>query len=198
MTTLSEKYRVHNRSKSDKLLFIYILIFAVFIISTSFARYISQGSTTLGLELADWCIKINDTEITPTTTFLENKIDLVVTDNISEDGLIMAGQKGYFDIVIDPQYTEVSLQYSIIIDTSSLPSQIVLTEYSVNDFSIKETFPNDYVLEGQILLNGNTNLEDTDQKTYRIYWEWPIENAKMDDIQSDYKVKANVEVEQII
>ena len=196
--TLNERYRVHNKLKSDKLLLIYILFLFIFIISTSFARFVTESNTTLGLEIANWCIKINDTQITQETSTIMNDIELITTENISEDGFIKPGQSGYFDIILDPQYTEVSLKYKILIDVSELPSQIKLTDYSINDFSIKQQFPGNNILEGNILLNGSSNLDDTDKKIYRIYWQWPEEDAKIEDIQSTYKVKANIQVEQII
>jgi len=196
--TLNERYRIHNKPKSNKTFLIYLLLFLLFFFSTSFARYLSNSNATLGLELANWSIKLNGNEITQDTKLIKNEIDLIVTENKTDDGLIKAGQKGYFDIVIDPQYTEVSLKYKLIIDTSSLPSEIKLLNYSINDFSTKKTMPANKTLTGQILLNEKTKLDTSDKKSFRIYWEWPAEEYKIEDIKTSYKVRTKIELEQII
>ena len=125
-------------------------------------------------------------------------MDLVVTENASQDGKIRPGQKGYFDIIIDPKYTEVSLKYKITLDTSELPEGIDLTSYSLNNLNVASLMPQSNVLEGMILLDGKDSLEDVDKKTFRIYWEWLAQETSMENIANNYKVKANVEVEQLI
>ena len=49
-----------------------------------------------------------------------------------------------------------------------------------------------------ILLDGKDSLEDVDKKTYRIYWEWLSQETSMESIEDNYKVKANIEIEQLI
>ena len=198
MSNLKERYRIHNKSKSNKPLMKYMLIFAVLIFSTSFSRYVTENGTTLGMNVAKWNIKVNDKTITQATTLIKNEIDLVITDNKTDDGIIKPGQKGYFDIVIDPQYTEVSLKYKITLDISGLPSQIQIPNYSLNNLNTKLIMPNNKILQGNILLDGGENLDSTSKKYYRVYWQWPIENGKIENIKSNYKVKANVKIEQLI
>ena len=198
MSNLKERYRIHNKSKSNKPLMKYMLIFAVLIFSTSFSRYVTENGTTLCMNVAKWNIKVNDKTITQATTLIKNEIDLVITDNKTDDGIIKPGQKGYFDIVIDPQYTEVSLKYKITLDISGLPSQIQIPNYSLNNLNTKLIMPNNKILQGNILLDGGENLDSTSKKYYRVYWQWPIENGKIENIKSNYKVKANVKIEQLI
>ncbi len=196
--TLDEKYRVHNRTRSRKTLLFYLLLLILLVFSGSIARYISDSSATFGMQVASWCIKINENEINKYSTVINDQMPLIVTENVTNDGLVKAGQKGYFDIKIDPQYTEVSLKYKIELDTSEIPSGIVLTSYSINDFSEKELMPTNKILEGNILLDGKNNLENNDVKIYRIYWEWPPENLKQVSIRNNYNIKANIKVEQFL
>lgn len=198
MSTLNERYRIHNKLKSNKSLLVYVSLFAVLIFSATFSRYLSESNGTFGMELADWKIKINNTEITPQTTTLNHEINLIATENISTDGLIKPGQKGYFDILIDPENTEVSLSYKIIIDTSKLPSQIKLTKYTVNDSNTKINMPESKTLEDEIYLDGRESLDSLDKKKYRFFWEWSEEDAKIDNIIQEYKIKANLQIKQII
>ena len=196
--TLNERYRIHNKKRTNKSLLLYLLVFALFVFSTSFSRYLNNTNSSFDVNIANWCIKINGIEIDQTTSTISNEMDLVVTQNASQDGKIKPGQKGYFDIVIDPKYTEVSLRYKITLDTSDLPDGIDLTSYSVNNLNLTNVIPQNNILEGIILLDGKDSLEDVDKKTYRIYWEWLSQETSMENIANNYKVKANIEVEQLI
>lgn len=196
--TLNEKYRIHNKSRSNKVLLVLFIMIILSLFSSSFSRYLTTSQVNANVGIAKWCIKVNDREINQDTTSIQNEISLITTDNMQEGDIILPGQEGYFDIEIDPQYTEVSLKYTITLDTSNLPDNIVFDKYSINDFSVKENLPLDYKLENTILLAGREKLSDTDAKTYRIYWNWPIENGFISDLANEYKIKVNVQVEQII
>ena len=196
--TLNERYRIHNKKRTNKSLLLYLLVFAFFLFSTSFSRYLNNTNSSFEVDIANWYIKINGIEIDQNTSTISNEMDLIVTENESQDGKIRPGQKGYFDIVIDPKYTEVSLKYKITLDTSELPDGIDLTSYSLNDLELANLMPQNDVLEGMILLDGKDSLEDVDKKTYRIYWEWISQETPMESLANNYKVKANIEVEQLI
>lgn len=193
---LNERYYISARNKTIKRYRIFIVIILLLLFSLTMARYNSTSTYNSKMGVAKWCIKINDVEITQNTKKLSDKIEFVAVENKSEDDLIKAGQKGYFEINIDPQYTEVSLNYSIVIDTSQLPEEIELTKYAVNDFDTKIDMPSNNTLTGDILLDGKTSLEDTDAKTYRIYWEWADEDNIIDI--KNYKLKANIIIKQEI
>lgn len=193
---LNERYYISARNKTSKRYRIFIILVLLLLFSLTLARYNSTSTYNSKMSVAKWCIKINDVEITQNTKKLSDKIEFVAVENKSEDDLIKAGQKGYFEINIDPQYTEVSLNYSIVIDTSQLPVEIELTKYAVNDFDTKIDMPSNNILTGDILLDGKTSLEDTDAKTYRIYWEWADEDNIIDI--KNYKLKANIIIKQEI
>ena len=124
--TLNEKYRIHNRKKSYKSILIYVILFLAFFISNSFARYSTMNNTVIGVDVANWNIKINGIDISQNENTIHNEIELIVTENETQDKLIEAGQSGYFDIEINPADTEVSIAYKIILDTSNLPDGINL------------------------------------------------------------------------
>lgn len=196
--TLNEKYRIHNKSKSYKSLLFFVIIATLFVFSRSFSRYLTFSKLDTNIDVASWKIKVNDREITQDTRVIDNEVTLVTTDNSHGDGILRPGQKGYFEFTINPQYTQVSLKYTVSIDTSNLPSTIQLKEYSVNDFNTKLALPANNKLDDTILLAGRDNLGNLDIRNYRVYWEWPAENGIISDLQDEYKVKLNVQVEQII
>ena len=195
---LNERYRIHNKKKSNKTLLIYLAVFTLLVFSNSFSRYVNNSNKTLALEIANWNIKINDIQINESTRHVQDGIYFVVTENQSNDGLIKPGQSGYFDIKIDPQYTEVSLKYKITIDKSSLPEGIELKNYSINNSTQKQKMPNNNIIKDSIYIESKTHLDSEDVRIYRIYWEWDSSKAKIENIKNDYKIKANVQIEQII
>lgn len=193
-------YKTLNKRRSHVVSYclVIFLVTLLFVTSNSYARYISRGTTYLAMSVAKWCLEVNGVNVTSQTTTINDEINLIITENATQDGAIQAGQKGYFDISIDPKYTEVSLSYRINIDTSNLPSNIVLTKYSINNFDTKFDMPSNNTFEGQILLNNNVALSNLDKKVYRIYWEWPSSDPLIENIKSSYSVLVNVQVEQIV
>ena len=198
METLNQRYRHHNRQKSSRPLMILFFLCAILMVPTTFARFLSSSSGTFGMEMAKWNIKINNVTVTPETSNLSNSIELVITDNDSGDGLIRPGQKGYFDILLDPTGTEVSMQYGITILTEQLPEEFQLTGYSINNSTTKQAIPNNKTIEGEILLDGGTSLTSLNKIRYRIYWEWQDEDAKLTESLPTYQVNIGLQVKQII
>ena len=195
---LNERYRIHNQSKSNKSLFIYLAIFTILVFSNSFSRYFVDSNKTLALEVANWSINVNNIKITETTKTISNGINFVVTDHPSNDGTIKPGQKGYFDITVDPENTEVSIKYTITIDTSELPEGIKLKDYSINGSNEKITMQNNKKIEETLFIYEKLAFDSSDIKTYRIFWEWEDDDAKSENIRNNYKIKANIQIEQII
>ena len=115
-------YNTRNKKRTHVVSFclVILVITLLFITSNSYARYISNGGVDLKASIAKWYIEVNGVNVTSQTTTINDEINLIVTENATQDGAIQAGQKGYFDISIDPKYTEVSLSYRINIDTSNL------------------------------------------------------------------------------
>ena len=158
-------YNTRNKKRTHVVSFclVILVITLLFITSNSYARYISNGGVDLKASIAKWYIEVNGVNVTSQTTTINDEINLIVTENATQDGAIQAGQKGYFDISIDPKYTEVSLSYRINIDTSNLPSNIFLTKYSINDLETNFDMPNNNTFEGQILLHDNLALTNLDK-----------------------------------
>lgn len=197
---LDELYSVHSmpKKKSNNLLKLFILIVLVLLISFSLARYTGMNQVNFLVDVAKFNISINDTLISNNVSNINNLIDLKVDENITDDGLIKCGQKGHFDIKIDPQNTEVSLKYKITFSKTTLPQNFVLTGYSLlnDDDSTIFSFINDNTIISDILeLNEKDKLDVSDVKIYRIYWQW----LETNDIPvSNYAINANIFIEQKI
>ena len=113
---------------------------------------------------------VNDTDITSgvNTKFFVDEIIWNPSDNV-KSGKLAPGVSGYFDIVIDPTDTDVSVRYDINFDFSEFENtNIVVTSIEeINNKTIVKTGTNKYtgVIPLSEIKNGVTN-------TIRVNVKW--------------------------
>ena len=170
---LDELYSIHSmpKKKSNNLLKLFILIVFVLLISFSLARYTGISEMNFLVNIAKFKVSINDNLISNDVTNINNSINLIVDENLTQDGLIKCGQKGHFNIKVDPNDTEVSIKYQIDFSSANLPGEFKLTGYSVDDSNTVIPFTNGTIINDSIVLNGKEHFDTTDVKNYTIYWE---------------------------
>ena len=163
-----------KKTKSNMIL-IYLLVLTSVVTGLSMAKYQSVYTPSASALIANWSLKINNEDITGDGTTLTNQITLVpdATENVSE-GKLAPGHGGYFDIVIDPTGTEVSFDYTINVDMSQLPTDIVLAGYNIGTTGTREdsTPITDNTISGTIELENNEPFSEQDVETIRVYWMW--------------------------
>lgn len=117
------------------ILVLIMLIISFFQITNMYALYKEEMENENNMLLGAWHIKVNDSEVTSggqaaTFTIASNQLEDVKSEHI-QAGKIAPGGQAYFDIVIDPSETDVSVVYTINIDTkvaSNTNPDIVLTD----------------------------------------------------------------------
>ncbi|MBQ9853986.1 MAG: hypothetical protein IJO57_03015 [Bacilli bacterium] len=123
--------------------FILGVLLVMFIITETFGLFETNNVMIVNSEIGKWNIYINETSVTE-ETFVVDSITVMNNEKV-KDGKIAPGTSGYFDIVIDPTDTDVSIRYDISFDFSLI----------LNSFSIKK-----------IEEAGGVNLIQTDEFTY--------------------------------
>lgn len=113
------------------------------IITETFGLFETNNVMIVNSEIGKWNIYINETSVTE-ETFVVDSITVMNNEKV-KDGKIAPGTSGYFDIVIDPADTDVSIRYDVSFDFSLI----------LNSFSIKK-----------IEEAGGVNLIQTDEFTY--------------------------------
>jgi len=163
------------KKRKPNMILIYLLVITSLVTGLSMAKYQSIYTPSATALIANWSLKINNEDITGEGTTLTNQITLVPdeTENVSE-GKLAPGHGGYFDIVIDPTGTEVSFDYTINVDMSALPTDIVLAGYNIGTTGTREdsTAITDDTITGTMELQENAPFTDQDIRTIRIYWMW--------------------------
>ena len=108
------------------ILFLIMLIISFFQITTMYALYKEQLQKEYNTLLGAWEIRVNGKNVTTsgqveTFTIANNQLGYVNSDYI-QAGKIAPKGRAYFDIVIDPSKTDVSVMYKIDIDTKAISS----------------------------------------------------------------------------
>lgn len=175
-----------------------LLILTFFTILTFFILVSTYGIFESGLlqgasiKIAAWEVTINDSIITDEEkTFTIDNIIWNGSENVL-NGKVAPGMDGYFDIVIDPNNTGVSVRYDIVYDIDHLNK--INTAFKV--IKVEELNGNTLVLTDEYTYTGIMNLEDINSKTkhiIRTYVKW---EDMADNGQNDYLVgTSNTEFE---
>lgn len=174
-----EKYLRDKRKRwIDFFIFYMILVFFVFS-NFTLSKYSAKSDTTVTLEVAQFKVKVNEKDIMQTKTF---DLALSPTSNTLNNKLA-PDSEGYFDIEINPDGAQVSLDYEITFDLTQLENtQINLKNYTVDYTSNYDTdtektlieIPENNIITGEMKLPANTTIGFTENDTIkiRIYWEW--------------------------
>ncbi len=165
------------------LIILFIVLFAgmAYELSTSYALFESEKDFIVNSNIGKWEISVNDSLINETTTFSISSVKVNSDPNVRED-YFAPGTSGYFEIVIDPNDTDVSIYYEIVCRTDYITNeQITLTQIqNVGRSPLNNIAP--YTYAGIIPLSDIKNGEVT---TIRFYITW-TNNNNNNEIDSLY------------
>lgn len=211
--SLHERYNAHNeKSGKQRMVIAVVCLLAVsfFFFCYSFARYAADWNGGLNTAIAQWKIKVNGVALTASSEAGGFPVELIPypdTDIIPEHpDKIKAGQKGYFDIVIDPTGTEVSFSYSVSVDTekSRLPSSMTIDgcTVTVGERVVKQAEFKDGakpIVDDDAILPDGGIFAEKNSVTVRFDWTWADSVADDDfDEFGDYGIAVSVSVLQYI
>ena len=155
---------------------IIILIFTMFEIIDSYAKYTSEGSANVQKEAGAWVIEVNDSDISDSSLN-----DDFVIDSLTYPGnsyvlanKIAPGTSGYFEIVIDATGTSVAVRIDVTIDFTELDisdainfdSAVILGD---NNTTTNMVRTGEYTYTGILSL---ADIEDEEEITTRYFIRW--------------------------
>lgn len=200
----SQQYRKSRKKRLNNFLLFYLYIILILCFNTTFSRYETVENVPVVLSVAEWKIRINNEDIEES-----NEFSLINTQTTSgaktiSNNKIAPDSNGYFDIILDPTDTAVSIDYKIELDKSVLEKNginLKLTEWSTNMGQDRNAIENN-TITGEILIkkvDGKTvKFTEEDTLTIRIYWSWnqDIENPKF--TKESLKIMTHVTIKQKI
>ncbi len=172
------------------ILFVIVLFITAYVIKTSFSLFESAKEIVVNNDIGRWQIMVNDDLISDIVTFNVTNVQVTGDENVRENHFA-PGTEGYYDIVIDPNDTEVSIYYEIVCRTDMITNrQITLTDIeNVDREDLILVAP--YTYAGIIPLS---DIEDGEVTTIRFYVTW-ANNENNNDVDSLYGLSsANFEI----
>ncbi len=164
------KGRRYKKEKNLKdFLIFYIIISLFFIAIYTFSRYVTTVSGNSQISIAKFNVTVNgksivedkafDLTLSPTTTTTDNKI--------------APNSTGYFEIEINPNLTEVSLEYEFIFNLKELDDDFKLTYFTVNEDNMHHDITENTTVKGDIPLPSTGEaFTNEDKVNIKVYWAW--------------------------
>ena len=178
------------------LTFFAILTFLLLVVTYGvFQSKVVRGTS---IKIAAWVVQVNDGIVSSEEKkFTIHDIVWNTSSNVLE-GKVAPGIDGYFDIVIDPNNTDVSIRYDIENDIDYLKN--INTSFEV--YKVEELNNNDLLLTDKDTYTGLITLDNSVSHTIRTYVKWQDieENNESDYITStenaNFEIPVNVIVSQ--
>lgn len=197
--SLKARYKSNSKKRVLRFIMFYSFLALFLIIHSAFAKYTIISEGTPKIEIANWKIKVNNNNL-QTEQIITNVIELIpdATTQTTTNNKLAPGKKGNFEILINPQETDVSIEYIISFDTSKLPEGLGITSYEIIEDGIINNFDN-VSIKGEIILNENLQtLTPEDSKTIKVYWEWLEDEQNIPSATENYNIIASISVKQKI
>ena len=164
------------------LLTILFFILTMFLINTTFARYITSLTTTSTVEMGKWLILVNEQNIMENSNLSEHIIPVFNSNPtyIAEDKIVPTST-GYVEININYEEVTVPFEYKIsFIQENATPLEdFKFTDYSIDGGSAIQVDNTNSIITGTI-----TPDDITTERNFLLNFAW-IDNASasLDDIE---------------
>ena len=162
-----------KRNKIYGLSFLLLVLTFIYIGTYAYYKRVVEGKIKANTGAFTFDVLYNN------ATFKE--VDLANTTGISNKTVIVPGDKGSFDLVAKGSGSNVDIEYTITFNGSNVPSNMIfyLDENKTKVLDIETN-----TIEGVLLTSG------TMEKTHTIYWEWPYDSGRYNELDYEYQDKS--------
>jgi hypothetical protein len=154
---------------------LFLLVASIYLIKETYAVFETTGTGTADFSIGSWVINLNSIDISSgqTVSFSINSFTYSDSSHIA-NGVIAPGRSGYFDLILDPDGTDVSVRYDITLDMEEEYENNITYYVTTTDGTTIQTGPSTY--SGIIDL---ASIDNGDTATLRIVVEW-VDNGSYD------------------
>lgn len=177
---IQPKRRVSKKKKRWINFLSMYLIFVFFVLSNfTLSRYSGKIEATTTLKVAKFTAKVNQEDVVEKKEFTLN----LSQNSSSLNNKMTPDSEGYFDIEINPEGAQVSLDFELIFDMTELQNtKVDLKKYTI-DYTENYTnntqmnvleIPENNIITGEIILD-ETDIDGftaDDKITVRVFWQW--------------------------
>lgn len=164
-----------------QILCIISLVITAFSIRNTYAKYYEKRNTNYSTNIKKWVIQLNNYDILEETDISKIIEPTFETDENVNDGVLVPGRIGYFDLVVDYTYVDVSFTMDCTIQSQE---ETELTDLEIYGYAIVDDSGNETMQDSteihQII---NVEEEGSKQKRLKIYFRWnDDQDNQMDDM----------------
>lgn len=153
-----------------------LICISAYIFKDTYAIFETDSTGEATFDIGSWVIKLNELDISSgqTVNFSMNNFNYTTNSHV-KNGVIAPGRSGYFDVVLDPTGTDVSVRYDITLDIPDEYMDNIIYYITTDDGNTVRTDENVYsgVLDLESIRNG-------DIATLRVNIEW-INDSNYDE-----------------
>ena len=181
-----------NKLRVLEILCIISLLFTIFSIRRTYARYFEKVDTTYQTHIKRWLIKINDLNIHEAKSLSEVvQPVLVENENMNNNNTLVPGRTGYFDMMIDYTCVDLAFKYEFSIEQ--------LNETQLKDFEIygyeivdgdKSTVTETKQIKGVIDPDKDLNSANEKKRDIRILFRWNDGDGSIMDNKLDTQYRS--------
>lgn len=162
------------------------LIITIFSIQRTYARYFEQVDTTYQTHIKRWLVKVNDKIVHEAETLNEIMEPIITESAYSNSQILVPGQTGYFEMLIDYTDVDIAFEYTFTIEQ--------LNETPLEDFEIygyevidgeEHTITETNEIKGIIDPTTEVNSAGEKKKEIRVLFRWNDGEGSTMDNQAD-------------
>lgn len=181
-----------NKLRVLEILCIISLLFTIFSIRRTYARYFEKVDTTYQTHIKRWLIKINDLNIHEAKSLSEVvQPVLVENENMNNNNTLVPGRTGYFDMMIDYTYVDLAFEYEFSIEQLN---ETQLTDFEIYGYEIidgdKSTVTETKQIKGVIDPDKDLNSANEKKRDIRILFRWNDGDGSIMDNKLDTQYRS--------
>lgn len=180
----------NRRSKVKRSIIVLVVIACIVaIIGGTYARYSSTGTANANIQIAKWSVKLDGEDISTTSKTVYPTLTYSANQYV-KDGKIAPGRSATFSVQVDPTDSEVAIDYSFAVDTSSIATALLGEAGSEADITVSNATCTIGGTDATITKNGDTytvaqglSSVESDEKvvvTFTITWANNDTNTAID------------------
>lgn len=164
------------------ILLIIMLIVTIVVINRTYALFESNREFSINMDVARWNIKVNDVKVKSESTesFIIKNLVLAANSKVV-NGKVAPGSEGTFDIEIDFEDTDVSVQCEINIDADKMEEAgLSFNSMTVDDTALTITQVSDTQSRFIVPLSKiqSAGLNDSYKVTIHVEFEWANDETR--------------------
>lgn len=175
-----------NKIRIIEILCVISLIITIFSIQRTYARYFEQVDTTYNTNIKRWLVKVNDKIVHEAETLNEIMEPIIVeNENVNPD-ILVPGQTGYFEMLID--YTEVDVAFEYEFSMEQL-NETPLEDFEIYGYEVIDgedhTITETSEIKGIIDPTTEVNSAGEKKREIRVLFRWNDGEGSVMDNRAD-------------